>query len=99
MRQPRSHVIFCRLVSDLEHLGRWGHLGHLDRLGSLGCGEKLKYLTFLAQPMGLKDCTVRKDLQRILKLQPFSANLQNFNNSKIRAIAKVIYTKYSKQFK
>ena len=43
------------LVSNIENLGRLDSLGHLERLGRLGClGKNLKYLSLIAQPMGLK---------------------------------------------
>ena len=54
-----SSNLSCCLVSDLEQLGRLGSLRHLDRLGRFGfLGKNFKYLSFIAQPMGLKDVSV-----------------------------------------
>ena len=62
------HILSCSLVFSfflgfLGCLGRLGRLGHLDCLGCLGClGKNLKYLSFIAQPMRLKDFSVLFEL-------------------------------------
>jgi hypothetical protein len=71
--QPHCPIFLkhlCHLVSDLKYLGHWGcfgHLGHLGHLDCLGCwgslGKNLKYVSLIAQPMGLKDFSVLYMLQ------------------------------------
>ena len=47
----------------LDSLGSLGHLGHLDWLACLGClGKNIKYLSFIAEPMRLKDFSVLFDI-------------------------------------
>ena len=71
-------MFFCRLVSDLEHLGRWGHLGHLDRLGSLGFGKKSQIFVISCAAYGAQRLHCKEKFTKDYQITTFFNKVTKF---------------------